>query len=399
MLQRLYSDDGEYQVKQMINKNETGENRTEVFIVVLIFSICLFFLFSEIYKYYGFDVRLKKIRFKVVGRIIESLLVAQIPVIAVLILLAEKFFAGDYREAGMLLLMEYCFVPFAVFSSFLFLALDGLLKHIAKRWISALANLILSFVALFISYQLIYLFVSPELISLSKLSWQVLLVGFIIILYRLYARVQSQKIAGLLQQKELELTKQKELKFKSDLNALQARINPHFLYNSLNSIASLAQNDADKTEQMAISLSKLFRYNLNKEDDLYAAISDEAEMTAIYLGIEKIRFEDKMKFSIDVQESLKSVKVPKFILQPLAENAVKHGISKLTGQGNIDIRVFEKDEKIIVEVADNGPEFPGGLMNGYGLQNVYDKLKLLYKKPFDVEFVNSPQKKVVITLN
>ncbi|MGD9492055.1 MAG: sensor histidine kinase [Bacteroidales bacterium] len=399
MLSLLYSEGGEYKVKQMLNKNEEGESKTEVFIITLILSICLFFLFSELYKYYGLDIRLKKWRFGIARKLLEALLLAQIPVLAVLILLSEKFLAGDYHEANLLLFVEFVIFPFAVFCTLLFVAAEPLLKKINKTWLAAVFNLILSFTVLFISYQLVYFFISPELISLSEISWQVLLVGFLIVLYRMYIRLQSQKIAGLLQQKELELSKQKELKFKSDLNALQARINPHFLYNSLNSIASLAHSNADKTEKMALSLSKLFRYNLNKEDDMYASINDEAEMTATYLEIEKIRFEDKMNFSIDVQASLRQIKVPKFLLQPLAENAVKHGISKLAGQGNIEIRIFEKNEKIVFEVADNGPEFPGGLLNGYGLQNVYEKLNLLYKEPFDVEFVNSPEKKVVITLN
>lgn len=399
MLSQLYSEDGEYHVKQLFNINDMGENKTEVFVFTLVLSICLFFLFSELYKYYGFDIRFKKFRFAIVGKLLEATLLAQIPVLAVLILLSTKFLASDFHEADLLLIMEYFFLPFAMFCTLLFTAAELFLKRIKKTWLAAVFNMILSFTVLFISYQLVYFLISPEMISLSEISWQVLLVGFLIVLYRMYVRLQSQKIAGLLQQKELELSKQKELKFKSDLNALQARINPHFLYNSLNSIASLAHSNADKTEKMALSLSKLFRYNLNKEDDMYATINDEAEMTATYLEIEKIRFEDKMNFGIDVQESLRQVKVPKFILQPLAENAVKHGISKLVGQGIVEIRVFEKNEKIVFEVADNGPEFPGGLMNGYGLQNVYEKLNLLYKKPFDVEFVNSPEKKVVITLN
>ncbi|MDX9932553.1 MAG: histidine kinase [Bacteroidales bacterium] len=399
LLKLLYSVGGEYKVKQMITYGDPIESKTEVFIITLVLSICLFFLFSELFKYYGFDIRLKKWRFGLLGKLLEAALLAQIPLLAVLILLSDKFLAGDYHEADLLLFVEYFFLPFALFCTLLFAAAEPLLKRIKKTWLAAVFNLILSFTVLFISYQLVYFFISPELISLSEISWQVLLVGFLIVLYRMYIRLQSQKIAGLLQQKELELSKQKELKFKSDLNALQARINPHFLYNSLNSIASLAHSNADKTEKMALSLSKLFRYNLNKEDDMYATINDEAEMTATYLEIEKIRFEDKMIFSIDLQESLRQVKVPKFLLQPLAENAVKHGVSKLAGQGIIEIRIFEKNEKIVFEVADNGPEFPGGLMNGYGLQNVYEKLKLLYKKSFDIEFVNSPEKKVVITLN
>jgi two-component system LytT family sensor kinase len=243
-----------------------------------------------------------------------------------------------------------------------------------------------------------YFFKAPEIIKLSMLSWEMLMVPFLITLYRLYASFQTNKIAGLLQEKELELSKQKELKFKSDLNALQARINPHFLYNALNSVASLAHINPDRTEKMALSLSKLFRYNINKNEEHYASLKDEIEMAEIYLQIEKNRFEDKLNYKIDLQQQLYDFEIPRFILQPLAENAVKHGISKITGQGMIRINIFEEANKVIIEIYDNGPEFPGGLISGYGLQNTYEKLKLLYKKAFDISFINTPEKKLVITL-
>ena len=153
-----------------------------------------------------------------------------------------------------------------------------------------------------------------------------------------------------------------------------------------------------RTEKMALSLSKLFRYNINKEDDHFSSVKDEIEMASIYLDIEKNRFEDKLKYSIDVQNSIYDFRIPKFILQPLAENAVKHGISKITGKGIIKIKIFEEEAKVYIEIYDNGPEFPGGLISGYGLQNTYEKLKLLYKKPFEIEFINQPEKKLVIML-
>jgi sensor histidine kinase YesM len=313
--------------------------------------------------------------------------------------MSGKFFAGDFHEARMLATMEFFLVPFSVLCGLLFLSLDLFLKRIHKQWLSAIVNLILSFVAVFLAYQLVFLTKAPSWVSVYNLGWKVLLVGFLIVLYRLYSRIQTQKIAGLIQQKELELAKQKELKIKSDLNALQARINPHFLYNSLNSIASLSRIDPEKTESMALSLSKLFRYNLNKGDDFFATLSEEVEMAQTYLEIEKIRFDDRMDFEIELADFLKDFRVPKFILQPLAENAVKHGISKVKKKGVISIRIFENENRVFIEIGDNGPAFPEGLISGYGLQNTYDKLKLLYQKPFEVMFVNKPEKKAVIVLS
>jgi len=398
MLKTLYSKGGEDKVQTIIDNHFDPPDRNIVFFIMIILTICLLFIFSEIYNYYGLNFLVGKIRFKILKRIIESVLIAQIPVIAFLILLTEKFLIGDFHEIGTCLFLEKYFVPFSILAGVLFLGLDYLLNKIKKNWVVTILNLFLSFFCIWLAYQVIYLFVTPEIVNLSIIGWKIMLIPFLITLYRIYARFQTNKISGLLQEKELELSKQKELKFKSDLNALQARINPHFLYNALNSLASLAYIDAPRTEKMALSLSKLFRYNINKEDEHFSSLKDEIEMAEIYLEIEKNRFEDKLEYSIELQKSLFEFRIPKFILQPLAENAVKHGVSKIVDKGIIRIKIFEQGQKVFIEIYDNGPEFPGGLISGYGLQNTYEKLKLLYKKSFDIEFINKPEKKLVIML-
>jgi two-component system, LytTR family, sensor kinase len=398
LLKTLYSYGGEYKVLTLIDKKFDYPDRNGVFILILILSVCLLFVFSEIYNYYGVNFFVEKIRSKIIRRIIEALLVSQIPVIAILILLIETFLEGDFHEIGFVLLTEIFFIPFAILTGLLFLGLDYLLNKMKRKWLVTILNFFLSFFCIWLAYQVIYLFYTPAIVPLEFVDWKLLIIPFLIILYRIYARFQTNKITSLLQEKELELAKQKELKFKSDLNALQARINPHFLYNALNSLASLAYIDATRTEKMALSLAKLFRYNINKEEEHFSSLKDEIEMTEIYLEIEKNRFEEKLEYSIDVQNSLYDFEVPKFLLQPLAENAVKHGISKIIEKGIIKIKIFEQGQKVIIEIYDNGPDFPGGLISGYGLQNTYEKLKLLYKKPFDIEFVNKPEKKLVIML-
>lgn len=398
MLKTLYAFGGEDEVQIILDNNFDPPDRNVVFFIMLILSVILLFIFSEIYNYYGFSFKVGKIKSKITRRIIESALIAQIPSIAILILLIEKFLEGDFHEIGFVLLMEIFFIPFAILTGLLFLGLDSLLIKIKRKWLVTILNFFFSFFCIWLAYQVIYLFITPEVIYPFVVGWKIMLIPFLITLYRIYARFQSNKISGLLQEKELELTKQKELKFKSDLNALQARINPHFLYNALNSLASLAYIDAAKTEKMALSLSKLFRYNINKEDEHFSSIKEEVEMAEIYLEIEKNRFDDKLEYTIEVQNSLLDFQIPKFILQPLAENAVKHGVSKITEKGIIKIKIFEEAQKVCIEIYDNGPAFPGGLTSGYGLQNTYEKFKLLYKKPFDIEFINKPEKKLVIML-
>lgn len=398
MLKTLYTVGSEYKVQKILDTNFDPPDRNDVYFVLIILSVILLFIFSEIYNYYGFNFKIGKIKSRLKRRIIEAILIAQIPSVAVLILLTEEFLKSDFHEIQLVAVIEIFFVPFTILTGILFLGLDSLLNRIKRKWLVTFLNFILSFLCIWLAYQVLYLFVTPEIVSLANVDWKIMLIPFLITLYRIYARFQTNKISGLLQEKELELTKQKELKFKSDLNALQARINPHFLYNALNSLASLAYIDAVKTEKMALSLSKLFRYNINKEDEHFSSVKDEIEMTEIYLEIEKSRFEDKLDYTIEVQNSLSDFMIPKFILQPLAENAVKHGVSKITEKGIIKIKIVEDADKVYLEIYDNGPEFPGGLISGYGLQNTHEKLKLLYKKPSGIEFINKPEKKLVIML-
>lgn len=197
---------------------------------------------------------------------------------------------------------------------------------------------------------------------------------------------------------EVKLANLRELKTKAELNALHSKINPHFLYNALNSIAGLAKTDANKTEHMALSLSKLFRYSINKEQSDWSTLEEELEMVRIYLDIEKVRFDDRLEFSINLPPELRLAQVPRFLIQPLVENSVKHGISKLTEKGQIQISIVQNGKYTEIGVSDNGPDFPTDLVPGFGLQSIYDKLEILYPNRFELHFVHSPNKQILIKL-
>jgi sensor histidine kinase YesM len=139
------------------------------------------------------------------------------------------------------------------------------------------------------------------------------------------------KERNLIIENEAKLSNLRELKAKAELKSLQSQINPHFLYNSLNSIASLAPIDAAKTQQMAHSLSDLFKYSINRKGKKTSTVKDEIEMVKSYLEIEKIRFGDRLQFDIDVDKDIEDYEIPLFLIQPLVENAVKHGISQNEG--------------------------------------------------------------------
>lgn len=206
------------------------------------------------------------------------------------------------------------------------------------------------------------------------------------------------KERNLIIENENKLANLRELKAKAELKSLQSQINPHFLYNSLNSIASLAPIDAQKTQKMAHSLSDLFKYSINRKDKKTSTVHDEVEMVKTYLDIEKIRFGDRLQFTLEVDKDLENHKIPLFLIQPLVENAVKHGISKNEGLGSIDLRISKEQNKIIISVSDNGPDFPEGLVSGHGLQTVYDLLRLTFGDQASLNWTNKPKKMITITI-
>ena len=203
---------------------------------------------------------------------------------------------------------------------------------------------------------------------------------------------------SLVKQKEVELSQLKELHAQAETKLLQSQINPHFLYNSLNSIASLAPIDAKKTQKMAHSLSDLFKYSINRKGKKTSTIFEEVEMVKTYLEIEKIRFGDRLQFTIDVNKDLENHDIPLFLIQPLVENAVKHGVSKKEGQGEIVLKIEKVSNNIVISVSDNGPNFSEGLVSGHGLQTVYDLLRLSFGDKASLNWTNTPEKMITIIM-
>ena len=197
-------------------------------------------------------------------------------------------------------------------------------------------------------------------------------------------------------EKELELSRLRELKSKAELDALHSKVNPHFLYNALNSIADLSITDGIKARKMTVALADLFRYSINYSNNNYSTVKDEVEMVEAYLQIEKIRFEDQLNYTIVVDEELNHYLVPRFVLQPLVENAVKHGLKATGRMTEIVVEIKKENESIVMNIADTGPAFPDELNAGYGVKSVYDKLDLLFPGDYEMRFSNEPRKQVSI---
>jgi two-component system LytT family sensor kinase len=202
-----------------------------------------------------------------------------------------------------------------------------------------------------------------------------------------------------LNEKELEVTRLMALKTKAELDALHSKVNPHFLYNALNSIADLAITDGRKARKMTIALADLFRYSINYSQNNFSTVSEEIDMTEVYLQIEKIRFEDQLNYSIQADPETAHFLLPRFVLQPLVENAVKHGLKATGLMTEIRLTVRMEGEGLLVTVADNGPAFPEELTPGYGVKSVFDKLDLLFPGAYEIRFVNTPLKQVSLFIN
>jgi len=201
-----------------------------------------------------------------------------------------------------------------------------------------------------------------------------------------------------IQDKEVQLLKLNEQKTQADLKTLQARINPHFLYNALNSITSLIHDEPAKAEEMTIKLSQLFRYSLNTQEANWALVKEELEIVRTYLDIERVRFGNRITFDVAADESALNIFIPRFLLQPLVENALKHGLRNRTAGGLLSVKIEDKNEFIDIIVHDNGMPFPDQMTVGYGLQSTNDKLNLLYGTSWEMNFINEGDKCIRIRL-
>lgn len=210
--------------------------------------------------------------------------------------------------------------------------------------------------------------------------------------------IQKDKYELEIKENEYQLAKLNQLKTNAELQALQSKINPHFLYNALNSIISLIHIEPNLAEEMTLKLSKLFRHSLNTTEDNFSFIKDEIEIVTLYLDIEKVRFQHKLKVSFEVNEDMYSIKIPRFLLQPLVENSIKHGINKMKLDGEIKISIKKNEKRLMISIHDNGPAFDADFMIGYGLQSTYDKLNLLYPENHEIQINNGSYKEILIII-
>ncbi len=174
----------------------------------------------------------------------------------------------------------------------------------------------------------------------------------------------------------------KEQAARAELAALQARIHPHFLFNTLNTISSLVTEDPERAEEVAQTLADLFRYTFKAaEAGRLVPLGEELDFVRGYLDIERARFGERLEVVWEVDPEARSVAVPGLLLQPLVENAVGHGIAPRSRGGTLRIRARLEGERLRVEVEDDGPGLTPGraaLLEGHGLENVKRRIETAY---------------------
>ena len=182
-----------------------------------------------------------------------------------------------------------------------------------------------------------------------------------------------------LQIKELEEERARKLAVEARLSSLESRIHPHFLFNTLNSISSLIQEDPRLAERIVERLAALLRFSLDSNQTGTVPLGREIKIVTDYLEIEKTRFGDKLRYAIDVPVEFESIELPPLAIQTLVENSIKHAISRRREGGEVRVSARVAGNQAIIEVHDDGPGFKeNAALSGHGLDNLRARLAALF---------------------
>jgi two-component system, LytTR family, sensor kinase len=223
----------------------------------------------------------------------------------------------------------------------------------------------------------------------KSLPWRagigILYYGVIILVYYLIIFYRSFREKLVKESQLMTLVKE------SELNSLKSQINPHFLFNSLNSISSLTMIQPAKAQEMIIKLSDFLRYSLSNKEEKLTSLRDEISNINRYLDIEKIRFGKRLALSMKVDESCFDLKLPGLILQPLVENAVKYGVYESTEESVIEITYNCNSSALEVTIRNTyDPEYSYKKGEGIGLKNIRSRLHILYNRDDLLQITKEP---------
>jgi hypothetical protein len=193
----------------------------------------------------------------------------------------------------------------------------------------------------------------------------------------------------------------------AQLQALKMQLQPHFLFNTLNSISALLHQDVDAADKMVARLGNFLRLTLENGGEQMTTLRQELEFTRLYLDIERVRFKDRLQVELKVENdgpALLNARLPNLILQPLVENAIRHGIAKQYAPGQISLGALIQDGRLRVRIADNGPGITArngaglSFKEGVGLSNTRARLEQLYGAGYLLAFTNNEPHGLIVNL-
>ncbi len=186
--------------------------------------------------------------------------------------------------------------------------------------------------------------------------------------------------------------------FQAQNQALRMQLQPHFLFNTLHSIATLMHTDVEAADRMVARLGDLLRKSLERNGDQEIRLDQELEFLGAYLEIEQVRFQDRLRVSLEIADEVRAALLPTFILQPLVENALKHGFARRSQGGRVAIRAWREAETLRLEVQDDGDGPPTHHREGIGLASVRNRVRLLYGDQASFAFQGLPQRGALAAL-
>ncbi|MBL0940901.1 MAG: histidine kinase [Gemmatimonadaceae bacterium] len=238
-------------------------------------------------------------------------------------------------------------------------------------------------------------------VSMNVAGWILITLPFGVVVYATVAGMaHAINYFTEARERELQMARLSEQLASARFSALQAQLNPHFLFNTLNTIAVFVR-DGDRTGAVQIveQLSDVLRRTLRRHQSHEVALSEELELIRQYLAIEHARFPDRLGFTIEAADPLSAAAVPGFAVQHLVENAIKHGIARREEAGQLAIVARRDHDTLVITVVDDGPGLSKGEMPaGHGLENTRERLKALYGAAASLELHNGAAGGVIATL-
>lgn len=218
----------------------------------------------------------------------------------------------------------------------------------------------------------------------------------------LYGIINGLEFQQKFQDKQLELAQLENQLSSAQLSALRLQLQPHFLFNTLNTISSLMEIDVKAAQRIVSRLGSLLRTVLDRNKRPEVELREELLFVRNYLDIEQIRFQDRLNIRYEVDDDTLSCPVPALILQPLVENAVKHGFSHNSGSCQVLLKAWRRESRLYLLIFDDGEgadqPLESLLESGAGLKNVKDRLDLIYKNDYQLLIESSAEKGFTVTV-